>query len=223
MHEKWARLIDIQADTILAEVAIDTLVHGEAFHHETGRVFLPCLHGIDIVGLEEATCLGTIAYPGAGRVNFLFQGHDSERVLAPVRLGEGHAAGVWILDMATRELQDLPMAGAALAWNRGGGRISVSADGSTAVLTDLEQARAYVVDLAAGSYQSLNTAEAAMPCATDHGGRRIWLLDPHDGAIHCRHHHEGLWEEEEGFTIHAGSDWIFVTSPDPAMAIIRDY
>ena len=223
MNEKWARFIDITTDTIMAEVAIDTLVHGEAFYHDAEQVFLPCLNGIDIVGLEEEANLGSIAYPDAGRVNFLFYGHGADRALAPVRLADGHASEVWILDMAQQELVDVPIAGSALAWNRSGGQISVSDDGSTAVLTDLESPMAYVVDIAAGTHESLDIEEAATPCATDHAGERIWLLDSHNGDIHFRHHHEGAWEEEDGFRVHAGSDWIFVTSLDPAVGIIRDY
>ena len=223
MNEKWARLIDITADTVLAEVAIDTLVHGDAFYHDAEQVFLPCLNGIDIVGLDEEANLGTIAYPHDGRVNFLFYGHDADRALAPVRLGSGNASEVWILDMANQQLEDVHIDGSALAWNRSGGQISVSADGNMAVMTDLESAMAYVVDIAAGSYESLGIEEAAMPCATDYSGERIWLLDPHSGEIHYHHHHEGSWEEEDGFSVHSGSDWIFVTSLDPAVEIIRDY
>jgi hypothetical protein len=223
MNQKWARLIDIAADTVMAEVAIDTLVHGEAFYHDAEQVFLPCLNGIDIIGWEEQAKLGSIAYPDDGRVNFLFYGHDADRALAPVRMAEGSASEVWILDMAQQELVDVPIAGSALAWNRGAGLISVSTDGTTAVLTDLESALAYVVDITTGSYQSLSIEEAAMPCATDYSGEHIWLLDQHTGEIHFQHLHEGSWEEEDGFSVHAGSDWIFVTSLDPAVEIIRDY
>ncbi len=223
MNEKWARLIDIASDQVLAEVAIDTLAHGEAFYHDGEQAFIPCLNGIDIIGFEEQAKVGSIAYPDDGRVNFLFHGHDSDRALAPVRLASGDASEVWILDMAEQTLQDVPIAGSALAWNRGEGRISVSADGSTAVLTDLDQARAYVVDIATGGVTALDVEEAGMPCATDFAGEHLWLLDEHTGEIHFRHFHEGSWMEETGFSVHPGSDWIFVTSLDPAVEIIRDY
>lgn len=223
MQDNWARLIDIQSDALLAEIPIDTQAHGEAYYHDAAQVFLPCLGGFDIIGIEEQDKLGSIAYPHDGRVNFLFYGHDSDRALAPVKLAAGNAAEVWILDMEHQEVDDVPIAGSALAWNRSGGQISVSNDGSTAVLTDLESPLAYVVDVATGTYQSLTIEEEAMPCATDHSGRHIWLLDEHGGEIHFWHLHEGYWEEGTGFDVHPGSDWIFVTSLDPGVGIIRDY
>jgi len=208
---------------VLAEVTIDTLAHGEAFYHDGEQAFIPCLHGFEIIGFEEQDRLGSIPYPDEGRVNFLFHGPDAERALAPVRLPGGNAEEVWILDMAEQTITDIHLDGAALAWNRGQGLISVSADGSTAIYSDLETARAYVVDINAGTAETLMIEEAAMPCATDYSGQHIWLLDPHSGEIHFQHLHEEQWEEETGFGVHAGSDWIFITSLDPAVEITRDY
>lgn len=222
MNEKWARIIDVATDAIVAEVPIDTLAHGDAYYHDAEQVFIPCLNGVDVVGIDEEASLGSIAYPDQGRVNFLFHGADSDRALAPVKLAAGSAAEIWILDMASRIMVDVPIAGAALAWNRGGGNISLSADGTTALLTDVASARAYVLDMATGGVTSLTVEAADMAGAVDFSGERIWLLDKGSGEVHYRHFHEGGWEEEDGFSVHAGSDWIFVTSFDPAVELIRD-
>jgi len=223
MHEKWARLIDVESGGVLAEVAIDTLAHGEAFYEAAEQAFIPCLNGVTVVGFEEQANLGLISYPGAGRVNFLFSGHGSDKALAPAKLADGPASDVWILDMQQQSMAAVNIPGSALAWNRGGGNLSLSADGVVAVLTDLETARAYVVDLASGTAETITIEEADMACALGYEGDQLWLLEKDAGVIHFRHRHGDVWEEGAGFPIHSGSDWIFITSLDPAVEITQEY
>ena len=223
MNEKWARIIDTQSGEIMATVGIDTLAHGEAYHEDSNQAFIPCLNGVTVVGLDEQENLGLISYPDDGRVNFLFSGHDSDYALAPVKLAAGDASEVWILDMANHDLVDIPLAGSALAWNRTGGNLSLSEDGTTAFLTDLETAHAYVVNLAVGTAETLDIEMGDMACASGFAGEKLWLLDKESGDIHYRFRYEGAWEEGSGFTIHPGSDWIFITSLDPLVEIILDY
>lgn len=223
MNEKWARFIDVESGEIVATVTIDTLAHGEAFYEAAEQAFIPCLNGVTVLGLEEQEHLGLIPYPGGGRVNFLFSGHATAFALAPVKLDDGPASEVWVLDMEHHQWSALPLEGSALAWNRGGGNLSLSADGAVAVLTDLETAKAYVVDLTAGTTETLAIHSADMACATGFSGQQLWLLDKGTGAIHFRHLCDGVWDESPGFTIHSSSDWIFITSLDPVVEIIRDY
>lgn len=223
MHEKWARLIDVESGDIIATVDIDTLAHGEAYHEETNQAFVPCLNGITVVGLDEQDNLGLIAYPDAGRVNFLFSGHDTDHALAPVKLGDGDASEVWVLNMHDHELVDIPLAGSALSWNRSGGNLCLSEDGTTAFLTDLHMARAYMVDLAGGTAETLDVEMGDMACASGYAGEKLWLLDKDTGDIHFRYLEEGAWAEGAGFTIHPHSDWIFITSLDPLVEITQDY
>ena len=223
MNEKWARLIDVESGDIVATVTIDTLAHGEAYFDASQQAFIPCLGGINVVGFAEQENLDQIAYPGAGRVNFLFHTHETGYALAPAKVEGGHASEVWVLDMQHHNMNALSLPGAALAWNRGGGNISLCAHGSVAVLTDLAVARAYVVDMVAGATKTINTAVADMACATGFAGDQLWLLDKNSGTIHFRYLFEDVWEEGSGFTVHPGSDWIFITSLDPAVEIIRDY
>lgn len=223
MNENWARLIDVESDTIIATVTIDTLAHGEAYYTESRQAFIPCLNGITVVGFEERENLDLIPYPGDGRVNFLFHGHGTDHALAPAKLGEGSASDIWILDMENRNMASVSLPGSALSWNRGGGNLCLSANGAFAALTDLETARAYIVGLEAGNAETISVETSNMACALGFSGEKLWLLDKDTGEIHFRHLHEGAWEEEDGFAVHSGSDWIFITSLDPAVEIIRDY
>ncbi len=223
MHEKWARLIDVEDGAIIATIDIDTLAHGEAFFETTKQAFIPCLNGITVVGFEEQENLDLISYPGPGRVNFLFHGPGTDHALAPVKLGEGAASEVWVLDMEHHDLAAVGVPGSALDWSRGGGNLNLSANGAYAVLTDLETARAYVVDLAAGTTQTITTEAPDMACAPGYKGDQLWLLNKNSGAIHFWYRQEGFWQEGAGFTIHSGSDWIFITNLDPAVEIIQDY
>lgn len=223
MNEKWARFIDVASGSILAEVAIDTLAHGEAFYEAAGQAFIPCLNGITVVGFSEQANLGLIPYPGSGRVNFLFSGHGLGKALAPVKLDDGSASAIWILDMQQRSMTSLNVPGSALDWSRHGGNLDLSADGSTAVFTDLETSRAYLVDVLAGTIENIMTGEADMACALGYEGDQLWLLAKSSGVVQKMHRHEDSWEECTGFTVHPGSDWIFITSLDPAVEIIRDY
>jgi hypothetical protein len=223
MNENWARLIDVDSGDIIATVTIDTLAHGEAFYEATEQAFIPCLNGITVVGLEEQENLGLIPYPEAGRVNFLLSGHDTNHALAPVKLADGAASSIWILDMQDHGLTAVSLPGAAVAWNRGEGNINLSADGAVAVLTDLEKSQVYVVDLVAGATKTITTEAANMACALGYSGDQLWLLDKASGDIHFHHQQDDVWEEGAGFTVHPGSDWIFITSLDPAVEIIRDY
>ncbi len=223
MNEKWARFIDVDSGALLSEVAIDTLAHGEAFHSASGRAFIPCLGGVTVLGLQEQENMGEIAYPGSGRVNFLFGSHARDKVLAPVKLDGANASVVWILDMLHQSMEEIAIPASALAWNRGQGGLCVSADGNTAALTDLESNRAYVLNLADGSVENLTTEAANMACAISFDGQKLWLLEKGTGTIHFRYLADGVWEEGSSFPVDPGSQFIFITSLDPAVEIIREY
>ncbi len=223
MNEKWARLIDIESGEITATVVIDTLAHGDAYHEATQRAFISCLNGFSVVNLANSEADGTVAYPGTGRVNFLFHGPDADMALAPVKLPDGQASEVWLLNMLDETVSAVSISGSSLAWNRGGGNISLSTDGSLAALTDLAAARAYLLELATGEVITVTTAATDMACALDHAGEYLWLLEKGAGQIHLYHLHDGEPVAEADYSVHPGSDRIFVTSLDPAVEIIRDY
>ncbi len=223
MNEKWARIIEVESGDILATVTIDTLAHGEAYYSAADQAFVPCLHGVSVVDFTQQDFLELIPYPDTGRVNFLYYRHGSSKALAPVKLDSGTASSVWILDLTARSMSAVILPGSALAWNRSGGNISLSSDGSRALLTDLETAKAYLVDVDHGTTETLEISASDMACALDFSGDKLWLLDKVSGQIHYRYRTETAWQEGSGFSVSAGSDWIFITNLDPAVEIIREY
>ena len=226
MNEKWARLIDLETNTIAAQVEIDTLAHGDAFHHDSETVFISCLNRVEVLDMEAGSLLTPIDYPDAGRCNFLLHGGEATMALGPVRLSGADADEVFLLDMEQRSMSSLAINGSALAWNRGGGNIALSGDGTLAVLTDLNSAKAYLVGLdgtAAGALTTLTVAEANMAAALDHNGHLLCLLDKTSGEVHLLHMHEGTFENEGHVDVHAGSDWIFITSLDHDIEAMKDF
>ncbi|MBK8167385.1 MAG: hypothetical protein IPK64_15690 [bacterium] len=226
MNEKWARLIDVASNTVTAEAAIDTLAHGDALHHDSETAFISCLNGIEVLDLEDGSLGTRLAYPGAGRCNVLLHGGENPVALGPVRLPSGNSDQVFLLDMAARQVRAVTIAGAALPWNRGAGQIALSGDGTLAALADLASARVHVVDLASSAANPVTTLvvdAVDMACALDHTGAHLWLLDRDSGQAHVFHRHEGAFEEEGHLDLHPGTDWIFITSLDDAIEVVRDY
>ncbi|MCP4293955.1 MAG: hypothetical protein GY780_19160 [bacterium] len=223
MNEKWARFINIQSGEIEATVSIDTLAHGEAYYEQNEQAFIPCLNGVSVVDFAGQDILTHLAYPSSGRVNFLFHGSGQQMALAPVKLEEGNASEIWLLSMDERSWQVLELPGAQLAWNRAGGNLCLSGDGSRAVFTDLFAQRAYVVELDSGEVTTLTVEKADLAAALSEDGSFLWLMDKDNGDIHFWHFEEESWHEDTGFEVNAHSDWIFVTSLDPSVSILSEY
>lgn len=226
MHEKWLRFLDLGDGSILAQVEIDTLAHGDAFHHDSETAFISCLNGVEVIDVENQSVVTSLAYPEAGRCNFLLHAGENPVALGPVKLPDGDAEEVFLLNMVNPSLGTVHLHGAALAWNRAGGNIALSGDGTVAVMTDLASAAAYVISLDPadmGSVQTLSVAEADMAAALDHSGMLLCLLEKDSGEVHLLHKHEGAFVDEGHVDVHPGSDWIFITSLDHDVEIMRDY
>jgi hypothetical protein len=229
MDESWARVIEIAENRVIAEIPIDTLAHGDAYHPPTEMAFVACLHGIEQIDMAQPALIGSLPYPGPGRCNFLLHSGENRFALGPVKLESGNADQLFLLDLAAPALTAVDLPGAALAWNRGEGNFSLAGNGLRAAISDLEAARVYLLEMDgdlpgdAGRITTIQVAAANMACALDYGGEHLWLLDRSSGEIHFYHLHDSGPVEESHFTLQGPADWIFATSLDPSIEIFRNY
>jgi hypothetical protein len=226
MHAKWARGVDVDSDAIAFEVSIDTLAHGDAFHHDSETLFIATLGGFEVLDLESEALAAPIPYPGAGRVNFLYHAGDVPVAFGPHKIA-GHSDAVILLHMEERAAEALAVEESALAWNIGGGNFALSEDGRMLVATDLVSARAYLmcIDPENGtcfkSVRPITVPAADMACAINYAGDHIWVFDKNSGRIYCYHADDG--ELHNSWQADATGDYIFVTSYAPGFDILKDY
>jgi len=226
MNNKWARVLDLNDGSIIHEVTIDTLSHGDAWHETSGTAFLACLNGFEVLDPQLGQAGQFIAYPGEGRCNFLFHRGDNAIALGPVKTGADQVETIFILDMATRSAQEVLIAGAALTWHRGAGNFAISDNGKLAAASDLNTAHAYLINLddtnpaQVGEVVTLDVPTSGMACALDHSGQFLWVLNSATGLV------DGFCTtdliSEIQLQVDPATDYIFTTSIDPSIAVIKE-
>jgi len=226
MHNKWARGIDVDTDTIVFEVEIDTHAHGDAFHHDSETLFIATLNGFEVLDLEREARGTPIPYPTAGRVNFLYHGGDVPVAFGPHKT-EGSTDKIILLNMAEKTAETLTVDGASLGWNISGGNFALSESGKMVVATDLVSPRAYLICIDAENsscYRTVLTLTVAAPdmaCAVNYEGDHVWTLNKENGMVYCYHPEDG--ELHNSWQADASSDYIFATSLPPGIEVIKDY
>ncbi len=226
MHQKWVRVLDLEDGTVLHEAVIDTLSHGDAWHEASATAFLACLHGFEVFDPQLGQTETFIPYPGPGRTNFLFHRGDNSVALGPVKGQEPLGNSIFLLDMAACTASEIVIAGASLTWNRGSGNFSISDDGKLSAVTDTNEAKAYLINLYSStpaqvaSVVMLDIPAPNMACALDYGGNYLWLLNTDTGMV------DGFCTtdlvSEYQLQVDISTDYIFTTSVNPAIAIIKD-
>jgi hypothetical protein len=225
MHNGWVRLIDVATNTIAAEFEIDTLAHGDAFHHDSETAFIATLNGFEVLNLEDEELAAFIAYPMAsGRVNFLYHAGEVPIAFGPHK-SESSSDKIVLLNMRTRTAEALTISDAELDWNIAGGNFALSEDGRFLLATDKAVGRAYLVCIDVDNaidYKSLTTVSvpvADMACAINYAGDHIWVLDKSTGKVYC--YHPGDNELHNQWQADASTDYIFVTSYSGD--VLKDY
>lgn len=226
MHAPWARGIDAAGDTILFQATIDTLAHGDAYHHESETLFIATLKGFETLDPGSGSLGARIPYPAPGRVNFLYHAGETSVAFGPHKTGST-TDKIFLLDMEQRTAEVLAISGATLDWSVSGGAFALSADGRMVVAADLAQARLYMVCIDsenASCYRSVTTLAVpatGMACAVNHAGDHVWALDQATGTVYCYHPTEG--ELHNSWSTDPSTDYIFATSVAPSIDVLKDF
>jgi len=210
--EKWAKIIDISANSVVATIETATGTHGDAFYAAGNKAFLACGDGIYIVDVTAKSLKKSLPYTEAGRTNFLYHGEESSLAVGLHKTESGTSNKILLLDMAGETLEYLTISGATLDWKIKDGYFALSQNGDVAVLADLAMPQIYHVNLQTKEVKTLTAASASSAVATNFDGSQVWVLDKSSqtvSRIDVEHN-----ERKDDFTVATGTEWIFVTSYD---------
>ncbi len=211
-EEKWAKIINISTNSVAATIETAKGSHGDAFYAAGNTAFIACGDGIYVIDVSAKALKKSLAYPVAGRTNFLYHGEKASLAVGLHKTDAGTSDKILLLDMAGESLEYLTIAGATLDWKIKDGYFALSEDGQVAVLADLKLPKVYHVHLQTKAVTTLNVPAAAVAVATNFDGTQVWVLDKANqkvSRIHVAHN-----ERADEFSVSAGTEWIFVTSHD---------
>lgn len=219
MGENWAKVVEVPTDKVLKTIDIGSGAHGDAHYPPTDQAFIACVEGIEVIDPASMMKVRRLDYPTDGRTSFLYHGGDNPVAVGLHNLmvdGERRETDkILLLDMENETLESLAIPGASLDWSSRDGRFALSKDGKTAVLSDLNASNLYLVDIdpASENYRSVTTIPAPEPgVAVGVGavGDHLFLLS--GGMVYPVDTMERQVMTEDGFSVKAGTDWIYVTS-----------
>jgi DNA-binding beta-propeller fold protein YncE len=217
--ENWARIIDPLANTVLAEMPIGGHAHGDAYNAATGRAFVACDEGIDVIDTVSMMKTARLPYPAAGRSSFLYHSGETPTAVGLHNLsadGERQETDSFLLiDMANEAVEAISIPGASLDWSSRDGHFALSKDGRTAVFSDLNASRIYVVDVdpASDAFRSVRTIQAPAPgVAVGVGERGAHLFVLSGTMVYPVDLDHGEVNMADAFAVKEGTDWIYVTS-----------
>jgi len=210
--EKWAKIIDISTNSVVATIETATGTHGDAFYAAGNTAFLACGDGIYIVDVAAKSLKKRLPYTEAGRTNFLYHGEESSLAVGLHKTEAGTSDKILLLDMAGEILEYLTIAGATLDWKIKDGYFALAQNGQVAVLADLALPKVYHVNLLTKAVTTLTAPVTGVAVGTNFDGTHVWVLDKTSqkvSRIHAVHN-----ERSDEFSVPAGTEWIFVTSFD---------
>ncbi len=208
--EKWAKMIDISSNSVVATIETATGTHGDAFYAAGNTAFLACGDGIYIVDVSAKSVKKSLPYTEAGRTNFLYHGEESSLAVGLHKTESGTSDKILLLDMAGESMEYLTITGATLDWKIKDGYFALSQNGQVAVLADLALPKVYHINLQTNAVTTLTAPVSAVAVATNFDGTHVWVLDKTSlkiSRIHAAHN-----EREDEFSVTPGTEWIFVTS-----------
>jgi len=221
MQENWAKIVDPLTDTVLAEISIGAGAHGDAYYASTGRAFIACVEGIEVIDTVSMMKTKRLSYPAAGRTSFLYHAGETPVAVGLHNLtvdGERQEADSFLLiNMADETLEAISIPGASLDWSSRDGCFTLSQDGRTAVFSDLNASRMYVVDVDPESetFRSVSTITVPAPGVAVGAGEQGEHLFVMAGTTVYPVDLEKMEVNMGGaFAVKEGTDWIYVTSFD---------
>ncbi len=210
--EKWAKIIDIASNSVIAEIETATGTHGDAYYADGNTAFLACGDGIYVVDVTAKSLKKSIPYTEAGRTNFLYHGENASIAVGLHKTDAGVSDKILLLDMSAETLDYLTISGATLDWKIKDGYFALSNDGQVAVLADLTLPQVYHINLQTKTVNTLTAPAASAAVATNHDGSQVWVQDKTNHKVsRIDVEHNQLTDE---FSVTSGTEWIFVTSFD---------
>lgn len=210
--EKWANIIDISTNTVVATIETAPGAHGDAYYDVGNTAFIACGDGIYVIDVAAKSLKKSLPYTQAGRTNFLYHGEEASKAVGLHKTESGTSDKILLLDMAAEIMEYLTIPGATLDWKIKDGYFALSQDGQVAVLADLSLPNIYHVNLQTKEVTTLTAPSASAAVATNFDGSQVWVLDKSSqkvSRIHVEHN-----ERTDEFNAASGTEWIFVTSYD---------
>jgi len=219
MQENWAKIVDPLTDTVLAEIPIGSGAHGDAYYATTGRAFIACVEGIEVIDTVSMMKTKRLPYPAAGRTSFLYHAGETPTAIGLHNLsveGERQETDSFLLiNMMDETLEAVSIPGASLDWSSRDGRFALSKDGRTAVFSDLNASRIYVVDVdpASENFRTVTTFTVPAPgvsVGVGERGEHLFILA--GTTVYPVDLDHGEVDMGGAFAVKDGTDWIYVTS-----------
>jgi len=208
--EKWAKIVDITNNSVVAQIETAIGAHGDAYYAAGNTAFIACGDGFYVIDVTGKSLKKSIPYAETGRTNFLYHGENASIAVGLHKTDAGTSDKILLLDMANESLTYLTIPGATLDWKIKDGYFALSQSGLVAVLADLSTPNIYHVNLETQAVTTLTAPSAACAVAVNYDGSQVWALDKNTmkvRRIHVEHN-----ESEDEFSVAAGTEWIFVTS-----------
>lgn len=209
--EKWAKINDIASGAVVATIPIGTGAHGDAYYAAGKKAFIACTNGIYIIDVNSKTLKDSLLYTQPGRTNFLYHGTNNSIAVGLHKTDANTSDKILRLDLANEKLEYITITGATLDWKIKDGYFALSEDGKIAVMSDLNLAKIYHINLETKEIKTLDAPAAASAIATNYDGNHIWVLN--GNTVSRIYVPNG--KSEESFAIAEGTAWIFITSYKP--------
>ena len=219
MQENWAKIVDPLTDTVLAEIPIGSGSHGDAYYAATGRAFIACVEGIEVINTVSMMKTKRLAYPVDGRTSFLYHAGETASAIGlhnfTVDDERQETDSFLLLDMMNETLEAISIPGASLDWSSRDGHFAMAKNGKTVAFADLEASLIYVADIDPDSaaYKSVISISVPAPgVAVGMGDKGEHLFILVNDFVYPVNINEEEVEMAAGFAVKAGTDWIDVTS-----------
>jgi hypothetical protein len=224
IQEQWARIIDPIANTVLAEIPVGGVPHGDAYHSATDRAFIAVDEGIEVIDIASLAKTGRIDYPaGPATVRTYVMYHDPTGRI-PVAVGPAYDTvedgpaetdRFFLIHMTDETIEAITISGATLDWSKGHGLFELSKNGRTAVFSDMNAPLLYVVDVdpSSATFRSVRTIPApapGVPVSVGAKGEHMFILS--GTTVYPVDVDAAAVDMHSGFSVKEGTDWIFVTS-----------
>lgn len=207
-QSRTARITSLENGSTISILSTDTLVADGVYHASTNTAFLAGGNRIDVVDMQSGSTAETIAYAGNKSIARIVSVPGSDYALALIDTEGETTDFITVLDMRNRALNRHSVAGASLDRSLAAGTVTLSEDGTKAILADEAKALLYRVTLADGTVEQAVSPDTGCPVACNWDGTRVWALAGNSG-------YQVSFENNaiiDSITVPEGASWIMITS-----------